>query len=72
MTWKITLILLAITMLGLSIKNLINTKKLCNLSKILAENHEKRLKELERIIQNQPLIKKYQKTLDIFLKNAQD
>lgn len=27
---------------------------------------------LERIVKNQPLIKKYQKTLDIFLKNAQD
>ena len=31
-----------------------------------------RIKELEKIIKNQPLIKKYQKTLDIFMKNAQD
>ena len=33
---------------------------------------EKRIYELEKIVKNQPLIKKYQKTLDIFLKNAQD
>lgn len=33
---------------------------------------EKRLNELEKIVKNQPLIKKYQKTLDIFMKNAQD
>ena len=31
-----------------------------------------RLNELEKIIENQPLIKKYQKTLDIFLKNSQN
>ena len=36
------------------------------------EKLEKRICELERIVNNQPLIKKYQKTLDIFLKNAQD
>ena len=33
---------------------------------------EQRLYELERIVKNQPLIKKYQKTLDILLKNTQD
>lgn len=56
----------------MSIKNLTIAKKLKKLSKILEENHEKRIAELERIVQNQPLIKKYQKTLDIFMRNAQN
>ena len=37
-----------------------------------ANETEARLYELEKIVKNQPLIKKYQKTLDIFLKNAKN
>ena len=33
---------------------------------------ENKIVSLERIVQNQPLVKKYQKTLDIFLKNAKN
>ena len=36
------------------------------------EAFDKNIEELERIVKNQPLIKKYQKTLDILLKNIQD
>ena len=42
-----------------------------NTKDLIQQLHE-RVCELERIVKNQPLIKKYQKTLDIFMKNAQD
>ena len=50
-------------------------KKIYKAYKMIIDGDEelkKRIDELERIIKNQPLIKKYQKTLDIFMKNAQD
>lgn len=50
-------------------------KKIYKAYKMIVDGDEelkKRIEELERIVKNQPLIKKYQKTLDIFLKNAQD